>query len=121
MRRSRERDRVHLLRMRDAARHAQDFAAGREIDELNVDTMFQMAIVKAVELVGECASNISDELRAQEPQLPWKKMIGMRNVLVHRYWAIEQADFWDTVQNYIPRLIAELERLIELEDQRRQA
>ena len=48
-------------------------------------------------------------------------MIGMRNVLVHNYWAIEQGDFWDTVQNGIPGLIAELERLIELEDQRRQA
>ena len=119
MPKSRDRDRVHLLRMRDAAQHARDFAAGREIDDLNVDIMFQMAIVKAVEPVGECASNISDELRAQQPQLPWKKMIGMRNVLVHKYWAIEQVDFWDAVQNHIPALIAELERLIELEERRR--
>ena len=121
MRRSRERDRVHLLRMRDAAQYTQQFAAGREIEELNTDIQFRMALVKAVELVGESASRTSDELRAQQPQIPWPKMIGMRNVLVHSYWAIEQADFWDTVQNYIPRLIAELERLIELEDQRRQA
>ncbi len=119
MRRSRERDRVHLLRMREAAGHAEEFAVGREADELDTDTMFRMAIVKAVELVGERASNISDELRAQQPQLPWKKMIGMRNVLVHNYWLIEQDVFWDAVQNHIPPPIAEIERLIDLENQRR--
>lgn len=119
MRRSPARDRVHLLRMRDAAQYAQQFAAGREIEELNTDIQFRMALVKAVELVGESARRTSDELRAQQPQLPWKKMIGMRNVLVHNYWAIEQDEFWDAVQNHIPALITELERLIELENERR--
>jgi len=105
--------------MRDAAQYAQQFAAGREIEELNTDIQFRMALVKAVELVGESASHTSDELRAQQPQLPWKKMIGMRNVLVHNYWAIEQEEFWDAVQIHIPALITELERLIKLEDERR--
>ncbi len=45
-------------------------------------------------------------------------MIGMRNVLVHNYWAIEQDEFWDAVQDHIPALITELERLIKLQDQR---
>ena len=121
MRRRPERDRVHLLRMRDAAQYAQQFAVGREIEELNTDIQFQMALVKAVELVDESASRISDELRAQQPQLPWTKMIGMRNVLVHNYWAIEQVAFWDALQNHIPALITEPERLIELEDKRRKA
>lgn len=119
MRRSRERDRVHLLRMRDAAQYALQFAAGREIEELDSDILFRMALVKAVELVGESASGTSDELRIQHPQLPWMNIIGMRNVLVHNYWAIEQGEFWETVQNHIPALITELERLIELEDKRR--
>jgi len=119
MRRSRERDLVHLMRMRDAARYAQQFAAGREIEELDNDIQFRMALVKAVELVGESASRTSDELRAQQPQVPWTKMVGMRNILVHNYWAIEQGEFWEAVQNHIPALITDLERLIELEDIRR--
>lgn len=119
MRRSRERDRVHLLRMRDVAQYAQQFAADREIEELDTDIQFRMALVKAVELVGESASRISDELRAQQPQLPWTKMIGMRHVLVHSYWAIEQDEFWEAVRNHIPALITDLERLIEVEDKRR--
>ena len=121
MRRSRERDRVHLLRMRDSAQYAQQFAVGREIDELDTDIMFRMAIVKAVELVGESAYHISDELRAQQLHIPWQDIIDMRHVLVHNYWLIDQTEFWDAVQNHIPPLITELERLIEVEEQRRKA
>ena len=120
MRRTRERDRVHLLRMRDAARHAQEFAVGREIEKLNTDIMFRMGLVKAVELVGESANSVSDELRSQQPQVPWADIIKARHVLVHNYWVIDQAEFWDIVQNHIPPLIDELERLIELENQRRE-
>lgn len=119
MRRSRERDRVHLLRMRDAAQYALEFAAGRKLEDLDSDIQFRMALVKAVELVGESASRTSDELRAQQSQFPWRKMIGMRNILVHNYWAIEQDEFWEAVQSHLPTLITELDRLIELEDQLR--
>lgn len=119
MRRSRERDRVHLLRMRDAAQYALEFAAGRKLEDLDSDIQFRMALVKAVELVGESASRTSDELRIQQPQLPWTNIIGMRNVLVHNYWAIEQDEFWEAVQSHLPTLITELDRLIELEDQLR--
>ena len=116
MRRSRERDRVHLLRMRDAAQYALQFAAGREIEELDTDIQFRMALVKAVELIGESASRTSDELRIQQPQISWTKMIGMRNVLVHNYWAIEQGEFWEAVQSHIPPLIAQLESILAAED-----
>ena len=119
MRRSRERDRVHLLRMRDAAQYALQFAAGRELEELNTDIQFRMAQVKAVELDDESASRTSDELRTLQPQVRWTKIIGMRNVLAHNYWAIEQDEFWEAVQSHIPALITDLERLIELEDNRR--
>lgn len=105
--------------MRDAAQYAQQFAAGRKIKDLDTDILFRMGLVKAVELVGESANHISDELCAQQQQIPWADIIKMRHVLVHNYWLIDQDEFWDTVQNHIPALITELERLIELEDKRR--
>lgn len=46
-------------------------------------------------------------------------LLRMRNLLAHNYWTIEQGEFWDAVQNHIPALITELERLIELGDKRR--
>ena len=121
MRRSRDRDRLHLLHMRDAAQWARDGAIGHSRNDLDTDRHFQLGLVKAVELVGECASRISDELRAQQPHIPWTKIISMRNVLVHNYWRVERDTVWNVVHNDIPALITELERLIELENQRRKA
>ena len=119
MRRSRERDRVHLLRMRDAAQHAKDFVKGRDRADLDTDRFFQLALAKAVELIGESASHISDELRSQQPHISWKKIIGMRHVLVHNYWRVELDVVWDTVKHDIPSLINQLQQLIRIEEERR--
>ncbi len=72
-----------------------------------------------MELVGESASRISDELRAQHTQIPWRKIIGMRQILVHNYWRVEMDVVWETGQRDIPPLIAQLQRFIETEDERR--
>lgn len=83
MPRSRDRDRLHLLHMRDAAQHSQHFIENRSRDDLDNDHIFQLALAKAVELVGESASQISDELRTQNSHIPCKKLsvCGM-------YWCI---------------------------------
>ena len=119
MKRNRDRDRLHLLRMRDAAQHAKDFVKGRDRTDLDTDRFFQLALAKAVELIGESASHISDELRSQQPHISWKNIIGMRHVLVHNYWRVEMDIVWDTVQSDIPPLIAQLEQLITEEEKRR--
>lgn len=119
MRRSRDRDRLHLLHMRDAAQWARDGAIGHSRNDLDTNRHFQLGLVKAVELVDECASRISEELRTQQTSIPWSKMISMRDVLVHNYWRVEPDTVWNVVQKDIPVLLIELERLIELEEERR--
>ena len=119
MKRMPERDRLHLLRMRDAAQHAKDFVKGRDRADLDTDRLFQLALAKAVELIGESASHISDELRTQQPHISWKKIIGMRHVLVHNYWRVEMDVVWDTVNNDIPPLIDQMQQLIEMAEERR--
>ena len=119
MRRNRDRDRLHLLRMRDAAQLAQEVVQTHQRSDLDNDRFFQLGLAKAVERVGESASHISDELLAEQPQIPWRKIISMRHVLVHNYWQVELDVVWETVQRDIPPLIAQLQRLIETEDERR--
>ncbi len=119
MKRTRDRDRLHLLRMRDAAQHAKDFVKGRDRADLDTDHFFQLALAKAVDLIGESASHISNELRSQQSDISWKKIIGMRHVLVHNYWRVEMDVVWDTVKNDIPPLIKQLQQLIASEEMRR--
>ena len=119
MRRNRDRDRLHLLRMRDAAQLAQEVVQTHQRSDLDDDPFFQTRSGKSRGACRESASHISDELLAEQPQIPWRKVISMRHELVHNYWQVELDVVWETVQRDIPPLIAQLQRLIETEDERR--
>ena len=72
----------------------------------------QLAILKAVEIVGEAASRVSADTQGAHPDLPWPKIIGMRNRLVHAYFEVNLERVWDTVRRDIPALISQLEPLV---------
>lgn len=99
--------------MLDAALEAQAFVAGRTRDDLSQDRMLTLALVKAVEIIGEAAVQVSDNLRDANPQIPWIDIVGMRNRLVHAYFNINLDIVWDTVTANLPPLIEQLQSLLE--------
>ena len=105
-------DDAWLLDMLLAARNAVEFAAPLTFPKFEDDHLRQLAILKSVEIIGEAASRVSEETKAKHPNIPWTKIIGMRNRLVHGYFAIQLDTIWQTVQNDLPPLIAQLETLV---------
>ena len=104
-----------LLDMLLAAREAQEIACGATLSDFRQNRTLQLAIVKAVEIVGEAASRISAETRELNPDIPWADIVGMRNRLVHGYFDINLVRVWETVEQDIPRLIVQLEGLVSEE------
>jgi uncharacterized protein with HEPN domain len=74
------------------------------------------ALVKAIEIIGEGAYQLSPGARVKVPGVPWDKIIGMRHRLVHAYFDINLNILWKTVQEGLPPLITELEKLVPSED-----
>lgn len=109
---SRRDDSLRLQDMLTAAHDACGFVAGRSEDDLFRDKQLRLALLKCIEIIGEAASRVGDETRAQYPELPWQDMIGMRNRLVHTYFDIDLALLWATVAIDLPPFIRELERII---------
>lgn len=62
------------------------------------------AVVRNLEIVGEAAKHISDELRKQLPSIEWRKVAGLRDMLAHAYFGIDNDILWDVVQNKVPQL-----------------
>jgi len=62
------------------------------------------AVVRNLEIIGEAAKHISDELRVQLPDIEWRKIAGMRDMLAHAYFGIDNDILWDVVQNKVPQL-----------------
>jgi uncharacterized protein with HEPN domain len=106
------RDRVRLQQLADALNSAIRFVQGRECGDLDGDEMLLFALVRAVEIAGEAASQITDETRAQLPDLPWNSMVGMRNRLVHAYFDINRDILWATVTEAAPPLVERLKNVL---------
>lgn len=63
-----------------------------------------LSAVKLIEIIGEAVKNIPDEVRVNYPNIPWKNIAGMRDKLVHEYWAIDEKVVWKVIQNNLPQL-----------------
>ena len=105
-------DEARLSDMLLAARRAMEFAASSTFPQFEQDDMHQFAILKAVEIIGEAATRLSVRAREAQPHIPWHKIIGMRNRIVHVYYDIDLSVVWQTVQEDLPVLIAQLEPLV---------
>ncbi|HOG46615.1 MAG TPA: DUF86 domain-containing protein [Anaerolineae bacterium] len=108
----REHDRIRLRHMLDEAHEAISFAHGRTRADLDSDRMLALSLVKAIEIVGEAASQVSEATRARLPDVPWADIAGMRNRLVHAYFDINLEIAWQTVGQDLPPLVAALERAL---------
>ncbi len=72
------------------------------------------AIVRSIEIVGEAAKNISGSFKAKYPEIPWKEIVGARDVLIHHYFGIDLNILWNIINKDIPRLKKQLLEIKEL-------
>jgi uncharacterized protein with HEPN domain len=70
-------------------------------------------LIRLLEIVGEAASQVTDDFQKQYPEIPWAQMIGMRNRLVHAYFEINLDVVWATITHNLPSLVHHLESLIK--------
>jgi uncharacterized protein with HEPN domain len=101
-------DRVRLSHMVEAAESAVQFLAGRQRPDLDEDRLLLFAVVRAIEVLGEAASQVSAETRATHAGIPWRAIVGMRNRLIHAYFEINTETVWQTVTQEIPTLLPQL-------------
>jgi uncharacterized protein with HEPN domain len=107
-----QRDEALLLDILIAARRALKYMQGVSRSDFEKNEMLQDAVTRPLEIIGEAAGHVSEEYRESHREIPWYKMIGMRNRLIHEYFRVNYGAVWDTVKDDLPELIQLLEEII---------
>jgi uncharacterized protein with HEPN domain len=107
-----KKDLNRLSHMLDAAKAVCQHIVGKSMSDLDQDRLLLGGIIRELLLIGEAANAVSSQAKAKIPEIPWKKVIGMRNQLIHGYFDISYQIVWSTVIEDIPELIVILEKVL---------
>lgn len=103
----------YLQDMLDAMVKARAFLGEMGRNEFEADERTAYAVIRALELAGEAARHIPEEVTLRHPEIPWSDIIGMRNVLIHDYLEVDLQAIWLTVKDDLPEAEREIRRIIE--------
>ncbi len=109
-----DRDKAYLWDMLDAALAIDEFVGGKTIEDYRTNRMLRAAVERQVEIIGEAARRISESTRHAHPEVPWRGIVGQRNVLAHEYDAVLDEAIWSIASKRIPELIRTLSAFVPL-------
>ncbi|OFW00575.1 MAG: hypothetical protein A3I61_07770 [Acidobacteria bacterium RIFCSPLOWO2_02_FULL_68_18] len=105
------RDDAHILDILNAARTALSFVRDVERDAFDQDEKTQSAVLYQLTILGEAAKRVSEGFKQAHLEVPWRKMAGTRDRVVHDYDRVSLDKVWEVLQNDLPALVATLEPL----------
>lgn len=106
-----EADRVLLAHMGECIERIREYTAG-DRSRFEVSRLVQDAVIRNLQTLTESSQRLSDDIKATEPQVPWRELAGFRNVIVHGYLGIDLAAVWLVVDQDMPPLAAALDRMV---------
>lgn len=106
------RDLVYLCHIRDAIEKIERYVAvGEEV--FLTTTHWQDAVIRNLEIIGEATKRISADVKKDNPEIPWREIAGLRDVLIHDYMGVDLNVVWNVVVQDMPKLKSTVMRLLE--------
>lgn len=103
-------DDVYVLDMKEAIAQIAIYTANVSFEKFSTDQMLHDATIRQLEVLGEAANKLSSDFKSNNPDLPLRQVISMRNFLIHGYDEVDLQIVWDTIQQNIP----ELQKMLEV-------
>lgn len=95
----------------ESARKIQRYTAGMTFDQFVLDEKTVDAVVRNFEIIGEASGRLPLDFRDSNSQIDWPRIRGFRNRIVHDYFGVDHSIVWNIIENFLPGLVADVERL----------
>jgi uncharacterized protein with HEPN domain len=106
---------VYLEHILEATSNVEQFVEGVTKEDFFENKEKQYAVLRALEIVGEAAKNLSRELKAKNREIQWRDIVGMRDKLIHGYFGVNLNLVWETVKKNLPVLKKQISKMLKEE------
>lgn len=106
-------NRLYLQHMIDAIQATETFVENVSKTEFLKSDLIQSAVIRKVEIIGEAAKNLTRSFRNKHKSIPWKRIAGMRDKLIHGYFGVDLKRVWAVLQKDLPSLKEQVHRILE--------
>ena len=108
--------RIYLAKSLERAQLIEEFTGGQRTRFLG-DRMVQEAVLHQLTIIGEAAKRIDEDYRSAHPDIPWRGLSGLRDVLVHQYEGVDAERVWDAIERDVPLVLSTIAELLPPLDQ----
>lgn len=88
------------------------YTAGMSFEQFRKDSKTIDAVIRNFTIIGEAARHIPDEIVQSHPEIPWREMADLRNIIVHEYSGVNEKIIWETIQTDLPGLLSSLRKIV---------
>lgn len=105
-------DKVYIQHILESIELIEQYVAENTKDSFISQPQLQDAVLRRLEIIGEATKNVSADVKEQHPDVPWRLMAGMRDILIHHYFGVDIDLVWNTVKKDLPQVKQLLEAIL---------